>query len=106
MKRNDLDKLNRELKRKNKQARLENKRIQGAGSVKTYARDLLDILQFDTDYIYNTPEDEDVLELMMGMRDELPEDQWDLVIRKAIRMTKVKQSDLAYESLRGALDAL
>ncbi|MGB1016427.1 MAG: LB_289 family protein [Nannocystaceae bacterium] len=106
MKRNDLDKLNRDLKRKNKQARLHTKRINGAGTVKTYAQELLGILEYDSSAIYNTSEDEEVLELMMGMRDDLPEDQWDLVIRKAVRMTKVKQSDEAYESLREALDAL
>lgn len=104
MKRNDLDKLNREIRRQQKKAKIANKRDESAGDVKTYAQNLFNLLQYDENCIFNTREDEDLLELFLGFKDEIPEDKWEQVLRKAIRMTKVADKDSAYTELRAALD--
>ena len=103
MKRTDQERLNRELRRQEKHARISDKRTNTAGDVKSYAQELFGLLQYDSDVIFNTSDDDDLLEMMMELKEDLEEDKWELVIRKAVRMTKVKQKDMALAELKAAL---
>lgn len=106
MKRNDIDRLNRELKRQEKHEKVRSKHLHGGRGfgVREYAKSLVDLLRYDGTHIYNTRDDEHILELMLDMKEEIPEEQWDIVLKKAIRMTKISEKDLAFHELRAALD--
>ena len=104
MKRNEIERLNRELRRQQKQSDRADKLEDSVGDVKTYARELFGLLQYDNDSIFNTRDDEDLLELFLEMKDDLPESKWEQVIKKAVRLTKVKQKDNALVELHAALE--
>ncbi|MDC7224314.1 MAG: hypothetical protein PQJ60_11275, partial [Spirochaetales bacterium] len=55
---------------------------------------------FDAQKIYNIESSDEIETLLMEMVDELPEKQWDNVIRKAVKQTKVAEKDEAVEALR------
>ena len=74
-------------------------------SVGFYTAALGELLQFDDYQIYNTADDEDIFELFMSMKDDLPEKQWETVLRSAIRKTSVKQKDDALAELKLILEA-
>lgn len=105
MKRNDKERIERELKRVEKRQKISDKREErGPGSVGTYIKGLKDLLQHDGHMIFNTLDDEDVLELLIDMKDDLPEEQWDKVIRKAVNSTKVDEKEQAVTELRSLLE--
>lgn len=103
MKRTDLERMERELRRKQKKDRLQSKRLgefKDERGVRGFTDDLFDLLQYDDIQVYNADDDEEILELLLEMKEELPQKQWDVVIKKAVRMTKVAEPDAALESLR------
>ncbi len=105
MKRTDQERIDREFRRTQKKARLDEKRAEKKeASVGGYARALLDIFAFDETHIFNTSDDEDVLEVILEMKEALPEKQWEPTLRKAIRMTKVEEKQSAFEELRLLLE--
>ena len=94
MKRTEIERRERELKRAIKKAagsdRGEDK------TVGDYINDLHDLFIFNEEKIFNTTTDEDVLELLEEIQDVFP-DKTETIIKKAIRKTKVSQKDSAYE---------
>lgn len=105
MKRNDQERIERELKRVEKRKRISEKRDdREPGSIGTYIKGLKSLLQHDGHMIFNTLNDEDVLELLIDMKDDLPETAWDRVIRKAVNATKVDEKELAVTELRSLLE--
>jgi len=106
MKRTDMDRIERELKRVQKRQRLGDKRDadRPPQSVGAYIKDLKDLLRHDDEVIYNTLDDEDILELFENMQEDLPEHKWDMVIRKAVNSTKVPTRDQAVIELRSLID--
>lgn len=107
MKRNDMERIERELKRAQKRQRLGEKREAGREpqSVGAYIKGLKELLRHDDQVIYNTLDDEDILELFENMQEDIPEAKWDTVIRKAVNATKVPERDKAVDELRSLLDA-
>ena len=106
MKRTDAERIERELKRVEKRNKIAEKRDgeKRDGTVGSYIKELKQLLQHDGTMIYNTVNDEDVLELMIEMKDDLEERQWDVVIRKAVNSTKVKEREQAMDELRSLLE--
>ena len=105
MKRNDQERIERELKRVEKRkGRDERREERGPGTVGTYIKGLSSVLQHDGHMIFNTLNDEDVLEILMEMKEDLPQEQWDRVIRRAVNSTKVTEKELAVTELRSLLD--
>ena len=103
MKRTDLERMERELRRKQKKDRIQTKRLGVDGEergVRGFTESLFELLQYDDFQVYNADDDEDILELLMEMKEELPQKQWEVVLKKAIRMTKVSEPEPALESLR------
>lgn len=118
MKRTDQERIERELKRREKHAKLpERLATDGAAdpsavvaalpvgglTVSEYVRNLLALLQYDEQQIYNARDDEDVFGLLLTMKADLPEKQWETVLRSAVQKTKVVEKDLALTELRALL---
>jgi hypothetical protein len=107
MKRTDQERIERELRRREKQgrvaARREDGRAPGDASPGAFIKDLLGRLEHDDHQIYNTHGDDSVLEVLMAMKEELPEKHWDEVLRSAIRKTKVTEKELAFNELKESL---
>ena len=75
-------------------------RNESGGDVPTvgdYINDLHSVFIFDTEKIWNT-QHEDVLETIMQIEADYP-DKLDVIMKKAIRKTKVKERDRAYQEL-------
>jgi hypothetical protein len=102
MKRTDQERIERELKRVQKRERVADRR--SMSSMGEYIKGLNALLRHDGDSIYNTLDDEDILELLENMKEDLPEKDWDKVIRKAVNMTKVTERDTAVTELRSLIE--
>ncbi|MCX4242228.1 LB_289 family protein [Paraliomyxa miuraensis] len=105
MKRTDMDRIERELKRVQKRQKLGERREAGrpAQTIGAYIKDLNALLRHDGHIIYNTLDDEEILELLENMKEDVPEEKWDTVIRKAVNATKVTERDTAVEQLRSLM---
>ena len=105
MKRTDMDRIERELKRVQKRANRGERREAGREpqTVGAYIKELKELLRHDDEVIYNTLDDEDILELLENMQEDIPEGKWDTVIRKAVNSTKVPTRDQAIDELRSLL---
>ncbi len=106
MKRTDQERIERELKRREKHAKAHDRKDGEAPvgtSVSDYVKNLVALLQYDEVQIYNTRDDEDVFELLLNMKNDLPEKQWDAVLKSAIQKTKVAEKDLAFTELKALL---
>lgn len=106
MKRTDQERIERELRRREKKERTAERRDSknaGDATPSAYIKDLVSLLQYDEHQIYNTTDDDDVLELLLTMKEELDERHWDGVLRSAIRKTKVAEKELAFTELKSAL---
>ena len=97
MKRTELEKRERNLKKAQKKIDvLERKSGSRARrNVGNYISDLFALFRYDTEEIFNTTDDVEVLELLEYMKEEIPEKQWDNILRKAIKKTGVNQRDRA-----------
>jgi len=106
MKRNDMERIERELKRVQKRARIGEKRDadRAPQSIGGYIKELKDLLRHDGNVIYNTLDDEEILELLENMKEDIPETKWDTIIRKAVNSTKVTERDTAVEELRSLIE--
>ncbi len=106
MKRTDQERIERELKRREKHAKVGAPREPGEAppvegtSVGDYIRRLVALLEFDDHQIYNTRDDENVFELLLNMKTDLPEKQWDVVLKSAIQKTKVEMKEQALTELK------
>ncbi len=103
MKRTDLDRRERELRRARKKA----ERLAKNGGVEKTVGDYIDELNglfyHDGTQIYNTESDERILDLLEDMKEDLEEKNWDNVLRKAIKKSGVKERDKAYKELKSLL---
>ena len=105
MKRTELEKIEREVKRVEKRNQLSQKRKEGQNkqSVGEYIESLASLFRYDSEEIFNAEDDVDILELLEGMKEFLPEKKWEDVLRKAIKKTGVKKKDLALEQIKNLL---
>jgi DNA relaxase NicK len=100
MKRTELERRERELKRMAKKVEvLERKSSRARRSVGQYIDDLAALFRYDAEEIFNTLDDLNILELIERMKEDLPGKQWETVIRKAVSRTKVRQANRAVKEL-------
>lgn len=100
MKRTELERRERELKRTAKKVEvLERKSGRAGRTIGQYIDDLAALFRYDAEEIFNTTDDLEILELIERMKEDLPEKQWDTVLKKAVNRTKVKQANRAVEEL-------
>ena len=102
MKRTDLERVERELKRREKLLKIRERRTPSvdAKTVKGYTDALFERLLHDDQAIYNIEDNEEILELMLEMREDLAAKQWEVVIRKAVRQTAVAEQEEAVVLLK------
>jgi hypothetical protein len=107
MKSTDIDRIDREFKRARKKEELIEKRLEGRAerSVGDYIKKLYSLFYHDDKKIYNLKDNADILTLLAEMKEDLPENKWDNVLRKAIKETKidVKQRESAFKELKNYL---
>ena len=106
MKRTDLQKRERELKRsQKKEEKLEKYGENSGKTVGTYIKELHGLMFYDETKIYNAKESMEILELFEEMKGSIDESQWENVIRKAVRQTGVKEKEPAIKDLMDLLHA-
>ena len=101
MKSTEMERKERELKRaRKKEDVLTRKTDKEDRSVGDFIKELHGLFFFDAQKIYNIESSDEIETLLMEMVEEIPEKQWDNVIRKAVKQTKVAQKDEAIEALK------
>ena len=99
MKRTDLARKEREIKRSIKK---EERLARGEKSERTigdYINELSSFFFHDENKIYNISVDDRIPELLEDMMLEMEEKQWETIIRKAVRKTQVKEKEPAIKEL-------
>lgn len=106
MKRTELERRVRQLKRDEKKADAIDRAVSAreGRSVATYIEELYGMLYFNDKEVMNIRDNVEILELFEGLKDDHPEKQWDNVIRKAIRKTGVAARDKAVDELTELLN--
>lgn len=101
MKRTDIQRKERELKRAEKKAeRIASKsEKKDDASVGAYIDKLHSLFFFDENRIYNAKHSVEILEVLEEAKSLFDEQGLETVIRKAIRKSKVKEKELAYKEL-------
>ncbi len=105
MKRTDKLRRERELKR----AQKKEDRIQKGDSgeqeltIGDYINNLYSLFFHDAEKIYNINQSEEILELLEDMKDNIPEEKWDTVIRKAVKKAQIKSREEAVKQLLSLL---
>jgi hypothetical protein len=104
MKRTDLQKRERELKRsQKKEERLVNYGDKSDKSIGDYIKELHGLFFFDETKIYNTKESMEILELFEEMQGSFDKTQCETIIRKAVRQSGVKEKEPAVNELLALL---
>ncbi len=104
MKRTELERRERELRRTEKKVTVLERKMGGEKATPgAYIDSLFGLLRYDTEEIFNTQDDVNILELLENMKANLPEKQWENVLRKAIKKTNVVQKDRAFDEIKTLL---
>ncbi len=106
MKRTELEKRERKMKSTLKkqdvlERKMENNR---QNSVNDYINDLFALFRYDTKEIFNAKEDIQIIEFFEEMKENVPDKQWENVIKKAIKRTNIEEKDRAYNELKTLFD--
>ncbi len=106
MKRTDIERKQRELRRsmKKEMGADEKMSTRDPKSAGAYIKKLTELFRHDTEKIYNILNDEDILETVLEMKEDLPEKKWEDVFKKAIRNTKIQEKELAMSELKQILE--
>ena len=101
MKSTDIERRNRDLKRSQKKAEMQGRRSAKENrSVGDFINAFVELFFFDAEKIYNLEMSDEILFLLEEMKDEQPEKQWENIINKAVKKTKVKAKDEAITMLK------
>lgn len=103
MKRTDMMRKERELRRSQKK---QDKLVRDSGeamSVGDYINELSSLFFYDENRIYNINNEEKILEILEDMKEEIEEKNWDNIIRKAVKKTGVIEKEKAVDQLKNLL---
>ncbi|MCP4133086.1 MAG: hypothetical protein GY754_19120 [bacterium] len=102
MKQTDLNRHERDLRRAAKKSDNTAKRAGARDelSVGNYIDKLFSLFMYDDSVIFNTMDDLNILELIEDLKEMQPEKQWDNILRKAIRKTKIANKETAFEEIK------
>ncbi len=103
MKRTDLERHQRELKKSEKKKDTLQKKTESMSPTKLigdYIDRLFSLFRYDSENIFNINTDTKILELLESMKLEIPEKQWDNVIRKGIKKTGISNREKAVNDLK------
>ncbi len=100
MKSTDLARRDRELKRARKKAEvIQRKSLKSTNTVGDFIDQLAGMLFNDGQRIYGISDSTDILEFLENMKEQQPEKQWETIIRKAVKKTKVIHREEAVKEL-------
>ena len=105
MKRTDKLRRERELKR----AQKKEDRIQKSAfdkqelTIGDYINNLYSLFFHDTEKIYNINQSEEILEVLEDMKDNISEEKWDTILRKAVKKAQIKTREEAAKQLQSLL---
>jgi predicted DNA-binding protein YlxM (UPF0122 family) len=106
MKSTDINRIDRDLKQAKKKQEMIEKRLESrGGSVGDYIKKLGSLLFHDEKKIYNLKANQQIKGLFAEMKQHLPENQWENVLHKAVRETKVQQREEAFRELQVLLQS-
>lgn len=105
MKRTDKLRRERELKRAQKKEDRIQKSVSDKQelSIGDYINNLYSLFFHDAEKIYNINQSEDILEMLEDMKDNIPEEKWDTVLRKAVKKAQIKTREEAVKQLQSLL---
>jgi len=107
MKRTEQERKERELKRSQKKVEvLGRKGAKAKSSVGECITDLAEIIFHDGTDVYNTEDDDRIVEFFMIMKDDQLEKDWDAILRKAIRKTGVKNKEPGFQKIKAIFDEI
>lgn len=100
MKRTDQERIAREVGRTQKKEAIRERRINDKVEVSVggYAKALEDVFMWDDEAIYNVGDDS-VLEILMDMKEVLTDKDCEAALKRAIKKTKIKDRDTAFEEV-------
>ncbi len=106
MKRTEIERIEREVKRVHKRDALAQKRQQDTEGETPgfYIDKLFSLFRYDQSEIFNTQNDISILEVLEEVREKISSKKWDDILRKAIKKSGVKERDKAFMELRELLD--
>lgn len=99
MKRTDLARKEREIKRAIKKEERLTKGGKAERSVGDFINELSSYFFHDENKIYNIAVDERIPDLLEEMMIDMEEKQWENIIRKAVRKTGIKEKEAAIKEL-------
>ncbi len=100
MKSTDMARRDREFKRSRKKSEvIQRKGLKSTNTIGDFIDQLSGMLFNDGKRIYGISESTDILEFLENMKEEQPEKQWESIIRKAVKKTKVTHKDEAVKAL-------
>jgi len=103
MKRTELERHQRDLNKieKRRKTAMKNSSMSGESrSVNDYINALFSLFLYDAEEIFNANSDDKIMELLEEMKNDLPEKQWENVLRKGIKKTNINQKEKAFEELK------
>ncbi len=106
MKRTDIERRERELRRMQKKEEVINRKSENFKSKNTiggYIDELSELFFYNDDQIFNIQSEEKILELVEEMKENIPEKNWENVFRKSIKKTGVKEKEKAFQELKNLL---
>ena len=106
MKRTDMERRDRDLKRlKKKEEAQERREEKNASSLSgTYTDKLYQLFFYNEEKIYNIAKSPEIRKLIEEINTKFPEKEMDNIIRRAIRMTKVQLKKPAFDEIKALLD--
>ena len=107
MKRTDLERSERDYKKSEKKKSLIEKCGENQSSTQKvgyYIDTIFSLFRYDTEEIFNAKDNIDILEILECIQADLPEKQWDNIIRKAVKKTKVTNKEKAVKEIKELID--
>ena len=111
MKRTDMERKIRDLKRKEKKNKSLSEKIElrqentvtSSGQIGLLIKALSGLFRYDEEEIYNL-KDERILNILIDIKEQVPKSKWHNLLRKAIKSTKVQKKDPAFNQLKVLLE--
>jgi hypothetical protein len=103
MKKTDLERYQRELKKSMKKQDVLRRKSESAKPTKRvgeYIERFFSLFRYDSEEIFNIKSDIKILEVIEEMKIELPEKYWENILRKSIKKTNINKRDEAFNSLK------
>jgi len=106
MKRTDMERRERELRRSIKkeaviQRKSENFRAKNPAGY--YIDELAAVFFYNDDQIFNITTEIKIVELIEEMKEDIPEKNWETILRKSVKKTGVKEKEKGFLELKALL---